>query len=209
MQHKIFKLTILGVLISCQLSAQSIISITPDSAFVGSNISTIISSKNTMFNPSSTNVYGVDLKQASTTINATSFFVPNDTTVNADFSIPMSVPIGYYDVNVHSTVYGTLTLSGGFFIFFPVSFEHFDINNSIKVFPNPAFNNIQVELPEFTTPTEISIINMVGETVYQKSINHLSGNNIYIDLPDITSGIYFIKIATNHHTFIKRCVIMK
>lgn len=58
----------------------------------------------------------------------------------------------------------------------------------IKLFPNPANNVINLNLPE---NAEIMVINMSGKTVMQQNFNAGINN---IDISNLPSGIYFVKI---------------
>ncbi len=68
------------------------------------------------------------------------------------------------------------------------------LNDQLNVFPNPANEILNFELKN---PTAISIINMIGEEVYQGNVN----SNSTIDISEFSSGIYFIKDLNNGQTF--------
>lgn len=77
----------------------------------------------------------------------------------------------------------------------------------VKVFPNPASNQISVELPnEFETISSIKLINQLGQVVatyvptQQTAIHH-------INLNSLTSGIYTVSINTTEFSINKRLVV--
>ncbi|MBP8033444.1 MAG: VCBS repeat-containing protein [Bacteroidia bacterium] len=75
------------------------------------------------------------------------------------------------------------------------------LDNSIYVFPNPAKEvvNIKYELTE-SADVSIELFNVIGEKIMQVSQPSLQNKNKYqhsINMENINSGIYFIKIKVN------------
>jgi len=64
-----------------------------------------------------------------------------------------------------------------------------DVKNKFSIYPNPASNNITIEFEreEFQV---IYVFNIVGNFIYQKSIND---KNLEIDTSNWSKGIYLIK----------------
>lgn len=77
--------------------------------------------------------------------------------------------------------------------------NEFSENETMKIYPNPANEILNLELENSTT---ISIVNMLGEEVYQGNVNA----NSSIDVSGFSSGIYFIKDLNNGQAikFIKK-----
>ncbi|HXA01083.1 MAG TPA: T9SS type A sorting domain-containing protein [Cytophagaceae bacterium] len=73
----------------------------------------------------------------------------------------------------------------------------------IRIYPNPASDNIMVESGEFSEGTQLVIYDILGKAV--KS-NCISGNKIEINISDLPSGAYFIKINTNNNIIIERFI---
>ncbi len=66
--------------------------------------------------------------------------------------------------------------------------------NSIKVFPNPATNTINLELKNANFNCEkITIQNLLGQIVKSHSISNFSTNALKIDVSDLPNGIYSIQ----------------
>jgi len=77
--------------------------------------------------------------------------------------------------------------------------NEFSENESMKIYPNPANEILNINLEN---PTSISIVSIVGEEVYQGDVN----GNSTIDISGFSSGIYFIKDLNNSQVikFIKK-----
>jgi hypothetical protein len=70
----------------------------------------------------------------------------------------------------------------------------------ISIYPNPAQDNLTIEVP---VNSNIAIINTVG----QNMINVISTSpKTMIDLSELTSGVYIIAIRSNEETCIKKLV---
>jgi hypothetical protein len=80
-----------------------------------------------------------------------------------------------------------------------LSVNEFSENETMKIYPNPANEILNIKLEN---PTSISIVNIVGEEVYQGTVNA----NSTIDISGFSSGIYFIKDLNNGQVikFIKK-----
>jgi len=89
----------------------SIISVSPDSAYLGDALLVTISGQNTNFTQGSVSVW---FNQGSATINSSSFSVSNDTLLDAFFNIPTNAQTGYWDVNVYDDFDWIVTLLDGF-----------------------------------------------------------------------------------------------
>ncbi len=82
--------------------------------------------------------------------------------------------------------------------FLAVASDNLDFKKELKVFPNPAFDLLTVELPDgFKQAELLTIYNTLGEIVMQKNISS-SGNSFALDVSNLNTGLYFLKI--NSHT---------
>jgi hypothetical protein len=75
----------------------------------------------------------------------------------------------------------------------------------VKVFPNPAVENIFVELPE--NATKISILNITGQTV--KQVTPGSESVVTIPVSGLAAGIYVLKVEKTSDTDISKFVVKK
>lgn len=73
-------------------------------------------------------------------------------------------------------------------------------NNLIKIYPNPTTDNVIVE---GISNAKIDIFNLQGQSLKNM---HVNGNNADIDLSDISSGIYTLKISTIDGIFVQKII---
>jgi predicted nucleic acid-binding protein len=64
----------------------------------------------------------------------------------------------------------------------------------IRVFPNPSYDNIQIDLNKEAQKLSLNIFNVYGVLVLSKNFNHVS--TIKQQLP-IPKGLYFIELISN------------
>ena len=77
-------------------------------------------------------------------------------------------------------------------------------NNSIDIYPNPFNTNVTLSLVD-NTPATIEVVSMQGVSVYNATAN---SNNLFvnINLTQLTSGVYFIKVTQNGNTTVQKLV---
>lgn len=124
------------------------------------------------------------------------------TTDSSDAIYLSGIFLGTVDFNFGADV-DNLTSNGGFDVYInkmsqmSLGVNNYDFINEIKVFPNPAisFLNISYELPI----EKIEIYNSLGKKI-------LESNSLTVDVHDLNSGIYFLKIYTEDKIGIKKIV---
>lgn len=71
-----------------------------------------------------------------------------------------------------------------------------ELENSLKVYPNPASQVLNVE----GAMTSVEIYNTVGQCLLTKQVN----GNTQIDLSDFNNGIYFLRVNNNGETAVRK-----
>ena len=80
-----------------------------------------------------------------------------------------------------------------------------DINNEIKIIPNPANKSCTVKY-DSTNGDQLNLINFNGQIV--KTINIENNNEINLSLSNIDKGLYFIQInRRNGESIVSRIVV--
>lgn len=70
----------------------------------------------------------------------------------------------------------------------------------IHVYPNPAYEYINIEFPASWHKAIISLINLSGETIYSEEVYPENGHYlIKTDISQMKAGVYLIHIAENEH----------
>lgn len=75
----------------------------------------------------------------------------------------------------------------------------FDIEQVIKVYPNPVSDKLIIEIPKYLSFENLSIYNMLGQQV-------MESNAETIDLSHFDAGIYQLRIKTNSGVFTKKII---
>lgn len=65
------------------------------------------------------------------------------------------------------------------------------VNNSFKIFPNPAFSELNIVKPDALNVSEIRIFNALGQLLY---VSNWSAN---IDIKSLATGMLFVQLSTN------------
>jgi len=75
-------------------------------------------------------------------------------------------------------------------------------DNQINIYPNPAKNIIYIEDIDKLDVISISLINIYGQIIKQYDFN-----TTQLDISDIISGIYFVKISTSKENIVQKIII--
>lgn len=85
--------------------------------------------------------------------------------------------------------------------------DDYVINSELKIFPNPAWDIITVQLPDaFISPGTLTIYNNFGEPVLRREITGLN-SSFAIDVSNFINGIYFLSINSNSITISTKLIV--
>ncbi len=80
--------------------------------------------------------------------------------------------------------------------------------NSLKVFPNPASNQLIVEfLAGPNNHTSISLFDLNGKILQEKAIKTSGNHQETLDIRQYATGSYFLKINIDKQVFVKKIII--
>ncbi len=78
----------------------------------------------------------------------------------------------------------------------------------LNVFPNPASSEIQLTVNSTTNNLAVEVYNMIGVKILNQSINSVIGNGTYsLDVSDLNSGMYIIKVIDGQKNTIDKIII--
>ena len=77
-------------------------------------------------------------------------------------------------------------------------------NNSIRIFPNPTSNILNIESDFNLKDIQIEITNTLGQTL--KSIYRLNADRININIPDLPNGVYFLQLQSGEQRITKTVI---
>jgi len=80
------------------------------------------------------------------------------------------------------------------------------VNTSLDIYPNPTSGAIHIQLPTFSDETiGLQVVNLVGNIVSTRNIPKVfSDREFKMDLSNLKTGIYYIRIASRTETFIHK-----
>ena len=70
-------------------------------------------------------------------------------------------------------------------------------NSEISIFPNPASNNVSINLGNQNITSNVKIFNAIGVEVYSKTIESTT-ESLQINLGNYTEGVYFVKVQNKN-----------
>jgi hypothetical protein len=79
-------------------------------------------------------------------------------------------------------------------------------NESVRVYPNPAKNDLTVQLISSDAEAQIYISDVTGKIVLHQAIGN---GNTRVPLSELSNGIYFIRIATSNTAIYQKVVVEK
>lgn len=87
----------------------------------------------------------------------------------------------------------------------PVNTREIDIIDQVKVFPNPANNSLNIELPETVALADVCLYDLYGrEVIKSEGVNC---KLLTVNTSELSEGIYLIKISLEDHTISKKVII--
>lgn len=118
------------------------------------------------------------------------------------------IPQTTYDVYV-TTNCGNSSLSSASKISFTtvastLGLENIEKNTAISIYPNPASDILNIELPENLSNSEITVFNLLGQKVFSAELN---GTHLTLDISTWEKGIYLVRTDNTAASQLKKLVI--
>ncbi len=79
-----------------------------------------------------------------------------------------------------------------------------EVNNQINVYPNPAINNVHINT--ILIPEKITFIDLTGKEILSEKPK---SNHEVINLENLSSGVYFIRVSINNNNYHRKIVVQK
>ncbi len=126
--------------------------------------------------------------------------------------VEINNPIGNYTVNVthkdnlRITQPFSLVINGGIPV--TASLSNNIGNKNFQIFPNPANDHLDLtfNLDFFQDNVNIEIITLQGQTIDSSTLQLLDGNRARIDVSNLSSGVYFLKINDSTSSYIEQFI---
>lgn len=81
-----------------------------------------------------------------------------------------------------------------------------EIDNLLSVFPNPAKEEIQIDLPDFQTKAKVRLTSTSGKSILFTT-NYASGDRLRLD--DLESGMYLLEVIQGELRFSSKLIIIE
>lgn len=81
-----------------------------------------------------------------------------------------------------------------------------NLNKKVKIYPNPAYNRVTIELPNNKQEFEVEILNMIGQQVYHNILKSESKKEI--SLKEMSEGLYLIRIISSDINYIQKLQVV-
>lgn len=82
-----------------------------------------------------------------------------------------------------------------------------DEGRTFAIYPNPSAGKIKLLLNSYSGPVKVSVVNVLGITVYSKEHNSQYAIPVEIDLSSRPKGFYWMKIQTDKESSLQRLII--
>lgn len=84
-----------------------------------------------------------------------------------------------------------------------------NILDGVSMYPNPSNGNVLITLPKNIEQAQVVVTNILGQTVIQHTLNNVSTSTHFVDLSNLTNGIYSLNIKTNTATYSNKIILNK
>ncbi|MEO6301609.1 MAG: T9SS type A sorting domain-containing protein, partial [Bacteroidia bacterium] len=80
--------------------------------------------------------------------------------------------------------------------------QDYSVNNNLNIFPNPANDNLTIELKQYES-SYLQIIDAKGQTCVALKMD---SENTNVNISSLAKGIYFVKIINQRTTVVKKLI---
>jgi hypothetical protein len=79
---------------------------------------------------------------------------------------------------------------------------NFDLNSNIKIYPNPASNNLNIELNDLSN-ANLQVVDYTGKVVVKQPLNSADNN---INIEQLATGVYLFQVNSSEGSLIRKVV---
>ena len=193
-ENEIDGLVMLNNSFTVGVNNKSIGNVTPNRGSQKETLTVSITGVNTQFNTGSPTIYFIKQGSTSSNIETISFSSTSATTANILIKIDSNADLGLYDIGYVNINDGTILIPNAFTVD-KVNGVYELLENTTKIFPNPAKNLLNIKSENNITC--VQIFDIMGKEILNK-IPEIQTQNIQLDLTEIQipMGIYFIKLQS-------------
>lgn len=120
---------------------------------------------------------------------------------DGNYTLIVNSQVIYYDAQ--NAVVDTVKVDSDTSFNVLLDIENLLLGGDIKIYPNPVSQNLFLVYPEFISSIGVEIFGLDGKQV-KKKVNYTSKG---INIQDLKSGVYFLKIVYDEKTILKKILI--
>ena len=76
-----------------------------------------------------------------------------------------------------------------------------DLNNNVRIYPNPSNGEFNISLGDLSGEFQVEVQDANGKIVY---VSQVDGNEDSINLSDVASGVYFVRVTMNDKVSVQK-----
>ena len=131
--------------------------------------------------------------------------IVNATALSGNFSSTKGIPFGW-EIKYNYPSVGKVTLVNKVTSTIGLS----ENINELLIYPNPAKDNIEIQLHGVINNSTLMIFNELGEVVMQKEIKENYTSNSSVDVKSLVAGLYMVRLVdTNNKVFMGKLIVIK
>ena len=85
--------------------------------------------------------------------------------------------------------------------------DNFEKNNSFSVYPNPNNGDFTILFSEYLSNFSVDVVDQSGRVVFQNKYDNQFDLEQKINLNNIASGIYFVKVSSSSGSMVKKIIL--
>jgi hypothetical protein len=124
--------------------------------------------------------------------------------LSVDALLTDSILVEYVDLNTHNVI-NTQKVSVEFDDILAISPNKV---NNIRIYPNPASNYIDIEIPNTVTENrQLTILTLNGKIISETKLLDGNVNPVRIDTGDLPNGIYLVRLSNSVRNYYSKLII--
>ncbi len=80
-------------------------------------------------------------------------------------------------------------------------------STGVSIYPNPSNGNFTVQFNEYFGVTEVTVVNLLNEVLFENKTETNTGTTLTIDLGEYAEGVYFVKLKNENTEAIRKIVV--
>lgn len=187
------------------LSNKSITNVSPNKGKQNQQLTVTITGVNTKFNSGSPTIYFIRQGSPTNDIGVLNFVATSATSANVQVSISTNAVLGFYDIGYFNLNDGAVLKPNAFTVEIANSINEIE-ESSIKIFPNPAKNILNIESKN--NITNVQIVDLLGKLI-MNNVPQKQTPNLSLEFSDIQipKGIYFVTVQSIDGIITKKVII--